>query len=324
MTAPRSGPLFVVGAPRSGTTLLLETLNRHPDLWLCTETYYLHFLWGRRKRLGDLRDRAVRERVVRAYLRTNRIKHQDVDLDALSAVLAEEGTGYEALFESLMRFCARAHGRRRWGEKTPDHARQAELLCDLFPDCALIHIVRDPRDVVASLLRMPWGDRSVLANARQWLDCNAGALRCADRPHYLRVVYEDLVADPETELARLCAFVGEEYSPRMLEAGEEGDAARWWLGRARTSIDRSRAERWRSALDPEQVGLVEWLTGDVMRRTGYEPAAEPPTPARIARARAAELVDRARWTVKRLPGMWYYWLRPDALAEEEATIDALA
>jgi LPS sulfotransferase NodH len=320
----RTGPIFVVGAPRSGTTLLLEALNRHPDVWLCEETYFLHFVWGRRRRLGDLRDPRSRRRLVDAYLATKRIRQQDVDLAKLAEALMEEGTGCEAFFESLMRFCARAHGRTRFGEKTPDHARHADVLCDLFPDCALVHLVRDPRDVVASLLRMPWADRSVLANTRQWVECQRGALGVRERANYVRVVYEDLVANPEAELAKLCGAVGLPYSGVMLEAGDESGANRWWLGRARTAIDGSRVMRWKHELSSSQAALVEWLARDTMKELGYVPCSGTATPTLLARARAAEALDRALWRVKRLPGTWYYRVRPLDLAAEEATMDALA
>ncbi|MGH8508230.1 MAG: sulfotransferase family protein [Gammaproteobacteria bacterium] len=320
----RPGPIFVVGAPRSGTTLLLEMLNRHPDVWLCEEAYFLHFVWRRRQRLGDLRDARARRRLVDAYLATKRIRQQNVDLGPLAAALMEEGSSYEAFFESLMRFCARAHGRTRFGEKTPEHARRSDVLCDLFPDCALIHVVRDPRDVVASLLRMPWGDRSVVANTRHWQKCQRGALRVRRRANYFRVAFEDLLTDPEAELERLCEFVGVPFAPAMLAAGDESKANRWWLGRARTAIDQSRAMRWKLELSPSQAVLVEWLARDAMKELGYVPCCGTATPTLLARAHAAWLLDRARWTVKRLPGMWYYRMRPLDLAAEEATMDALA
>jgi hypothetical protein len=320
----RPGPIFVVGAPRSGTTLLLEMLNRHPDLWLCEETYFLHFVWGRRRRLGDLRDPRARRRLVDAYLATKRIRQQGVDLGALAAALMEEGSSCEAFFESLMRFCARAHGKTRFGEKTPDHARRSDVLCELFPDCALVHLVRDPRDVVASLLRMPWADRSVLANTRRWQECQRGALRVRERPSYVRVVFEDLVADPEAVLRRLCEFIGLAFSPAMLGAGGGKQADPWWFARARTAVDRSRALHWKRELSPSQAALVEWLARDTMAELGYEPCCGSATPALLARARAAEVLDRARWVVKRVPGALIYRAWPLGLAAEEAAIDTFA
>lgn len=322
----QTGPLFVVGAPRSGTTLLMEILKRHPALWICEETYFLHFVYGRRERLGDLADPAVREHVVDAYLKTNRMKQQGVDLAPVRAALLEEAVDYEAFFLALMRACAAQMGRSRFGEKTPDHARQADLLIDRFPDCALIHIVRDPRDVVASMRRMPWGDRSIFSNTRQWLDCQHGALKVKDRPQYFRLDFEELVADPAGQMARICKFIGEDFSPAMLEArdGDEEGANRWWLGRARGSIDKTRAMRWKKELGPSRAALVEWLARDTMKELGYEPCSGTATPTLLARARAAEMLDRARWTLKRLPGSWIYRTRPDDLAAEEATMDALA
>ena len=320
----RSGPLFVVGAPRSGTTLLLESLNRHPALWLCNETYFLHFVYGRRRRLGDLADPVCRRRLVQAYLKTKRIRQQEVDPERLAQRLMAEATGYRELFTSLMRFCAEENGRPRFGEKTPDHARSATTLCDLYPECALIHLVRDPRDVVASLRRMPWGDRSLLGNVRQWEACTRGALACSDRPAYLRVRYEDLIREPEATLTRIVSFVGLEYSAQMLDPSEGAGAQRWWLERARGALDSTRLGRWREELEPREVALIEHVSGPAMEALGYDRSGGSPSAGALLAARAAEVVDRIRRRIRRVPGMWIYWTRPADLAAEERTLEALA
>jgi hypothetical protein len=302
----------------------MERLNQHPNIWLCCETYFLYYVWKRRRRLGDLKESVRRQRVVDSYLRTNRIQEQHLDRERLACELMEQGSSYQAFFETLMRFSARQRGRQRFGEKTPDHALEASTLCDMFPDCALVHVVRDPRDVAASLLRMPWGDRSILANARRWLKCQDGALKCLHRRNYFRIQFEALVADPGVELARLCEFLGEEYAPEMLAAKHgEPATARWWMDRARASFDAGRLERWRQDLTPAQTALVEWLVRDQMQRFGYLPCYEGVTRMTRAKARGEEVYSRLRRRIKRIPGMWYYWFRPTAMAEEEATIDAL-
>jgi hypothetical protein len=320
----RAGPIFIVGAPRSGTTLLLESLNRHPALWICNETHFLHFVYGRRRRLGDLEDPARRQRLVAAYLKTKRVRDQEVDCERLAERLVAEATGYPEFFTSLMRFCAEEHGRPRFGEKTPDHARSATTLCDLYPDCALIHLVRDPRDVVASLRHMPWGDRSVLGNLREWEACTLGALACRERPAYLRVHYEDLIRKPEETLARTLAFVGEKFAPEMLSPAVEGSAQRPWFERARGAFDSTRLGQWQEKLAPNDVALIEYVAGSTMELLGYELTGNRPSAGAVLAARVAELTDRARNRIRRLPGMWIYWTRPADLAAEERTLKHLA
>ena len=183
-------PIFIVGAPRSGTTLLRNMLNRHPAMAICRETNFHHLIYQRRRAFGNLGDLRNRQRLVKEYLATQRVQSMQVDLQALEETLLREGTSYEALFLSFLRFYAQAHGKSRYGEKTPQHALFTETLCQWYPGASVIHLLRDPRDVVASLMRMPWAPKSVLANARWWRDCNLGAWRCRYLPQYLLVRYE--------------------------------------------------------------------------------------------------------------------------------------
>src|SRR5690242_4571314 len=200
-----NSPIFIVGAPRSGTTLLRNMLNRHPSIAICRETEFHHLVFQRRRAFGSLIDMRNRQRLVKQYLPTRRIQRMQMDLQGLETTLLREGTSYEAFFASLLRFYAQAHGKRRCGEKTPQHALFTETLCEWYPGATIIHLVRDPRDVVASLLRVPWASHNVLGNAHLWVRCNVAARRSRHRPQYLLVRYEELVAQPELELKRICA-----------------------------------------------------------------------------------------------------------------------
>lgn len=172
-----NSPIFIVGAPRSGTTLMRNMLNRHPAIAISRETEFYHYIYRRRRIFGSLSDLGNRKRLVKEYLSTQRIQRMNLDLQALEQKLLEEGVTYEALFASLLSFYARAHGKRRCGEKTPQHALFTEVLCRWYPDARIIHILRDPRDVVASLLRMPSAPNDVIGNARVWLRFNLAARR---------------------------------------------------------------------------------------------------------------------------------------------------
>ncbi len=315
--------MFIVGAPRSGTTLLRNMLNRHPAIGLCDETYYWYYVYTRRRAFGDLTDLHRRRRLVDRYLATNRVKRLGLPTDDLAVTLIREGDNYASFFAALMRFYARHHGKRRCGEKTPHHAAAAATLIKWYPASSLIHLVRDPRDVAASLRRMPWGSRNVLVNARLWLASTTGAHRCRDHKNYLLVRYEMLVTEPEQELRRICTFIGEEYTPAMLAPDEGAAVNDWWFKRAGGRVSADRIEKWREELSPAQASLVEWVAWPPMQQFGYDKSSAQARVASIAGAILGATFERARGKLAGLPRLWYYWMQPTQLAAEEAWIDKL-
>lgn len=324
MMNPRNdtlNPIFIVGAPRSGTSLLRNLLNRHPAIHLCDETYYFYYVYTRRRFFGNLQNEVSRGLLVKRYLATYRMRRLGLNLDALAEVLMRDGVSYESFFAALMRFYALAQEKNRYGEKTPQHALFSEELCDWYPNCKLIHLVRDPRDVVASLQEMPWASNNILANAKTWLSCNWSAARCRDRNNYIVVHYEQLVGETETTLRRICTSIGEQYVSTMLEFDQESVADQWWFQRAQGPISKERLEKWRKKLTPPQIALIERTAGQQMLQFGYEPVGQVASVTTMANALIDKLFESIRLRIVKLPRLWYYWLQPTNLAAEEAWLD---
>jgi hypothetical protein len=296
-------------------------LNRHPNIGLCDETFYFFYVYQRRRAFGDLNQPQARRLLVDRYLATNRIRRLGLDHASLADTMNAEGTSYDRMFAALLRFYAHSQGRQRWGEKTPQHALVADTLVGWYPDATVIHLVRDPRDVVASLLRMPWGSRSVLLNARLWERCTTAAERCRDRPNYLLVRYEDLVQEPERELQRVCGAVHVTYSKRLLDSPAQASSDRWWFERALQPLTTQRRNSWQQQLATHQVALIERILAPTMRAFGYNPAAGHLSTARLADALRQAAVESIGARARTLPRLWYHWLRPTELAAEEAWID---
>jgi hypothetical protein len=310
-------PIFIVGGPRSGTTLLRNMLNRHPAIAICRETEFFHWVFARRRTFGDLGDTRNRRQVVTAYLATRRIHRMQVDLLALERTLLEEGSSYPALFLSLLNFFAQSRGRNRCGEKTPHNALVAEMLCQWYPGAKIIHLLRDPRDAVSSMLRMPWAPGNVRTNVGSWLQFNLAAWRLRSSPRYLLVRYEALVAQPENELGRICDFLGEEYSSSMLVPNWDPTADLPWFQRAEEPVTTGRLGRWREELSADRIALTEWYVGDHMRTFGYEVEGKPPSPAVILRDTASAAADAVKKRVEQFPAAWYYLIRSRNLVAEE-------
>lgn len=318
MTGFRDGPIFIVGAPRSGTTLLRNALNRHPRIAVCRETEFRHYVYRRRRAFGGLNDRRNRERVVREYLALERIRRTSLNLDDLASCLMEEGDSYPALFSSLLRFYMRAQGKQRWGEKTPDHALFADKLLAWYPGAMVVHILRDPRDVVASLLDMPSFPNSVFGNANLWLNFNRAAVSASRDPGYVLVRYESFVAEPERELRRLCDIFGESYSDEMLTPKADPTADRPWFQRAEDPVTTSRVEMWRERLSSRDAALIEWFIGPAMEEFGYRRAEANPSAAAISSGFAFAIQDAIRRRAGEFPAIWYRRPTCTQLAREEA------
>ena len=299
---PQRAPApFVIGVPRSGTTLLRLMLDAHPDLAVPPETHFLPKLIRLVQDAGEGED----VRAAAVELITTHRRWPDFGLDAgelRDRLIAVEGPlrpgdAARAFYEAY----AAKHGKPRWGEKTPQYLKTLKRIGTALPEAHFIHIIRDGRDVALSLLEVSWGPKTVEAAAVQWTTQIRRARRKARSvPHYSEVRYEGLVADPEPIVRRACSFCDLRFDPAMLDyhgtATErmEGLARDLELGGGRGEIGASerarqhalvseaprgdRAGRWRSEMEPRDVAAFEAIAGPTLAELGYELVEKPKPP----------------------------------------------
>ncbi len=309
-------PIFIVGSPRSGTTLLRNLISRHPSIAICGETRFFSDIYKRRSVFGPLDKLENRQRLVDQYLSTARVHRLGVDLAALRQALLDQATDYRAFLTTMMRFNSDYRSKERCGEKTPHHSFFTETLNEWYPGAFIIHLVRDPRDVVASLQRMAWAPKSIWNNAWIWTLFNRAVERSRHRPGYLLVQYEKLVASPEDELARISEHVGEKW-PESLSVAEEPSTPYSWPMSAHGLVTRERLNKWRDQLSPKEVSLVERIAGERLEKYGYQPNGRSASAATIARALATAGDELVRQRVVDLPYTWFYHTQPTNLPLHE-------
>lgn len=208
--------------------------------------------------------------------------------DPAASVLAREASkniGYvgptAALIEQLGRAYAKERNARLWGEKTPGHALWLPQIRALFPQARILFMVRDPRDVVVSYDDRWDGskrDTDYLASTASLLKYYVHHLlqRPAFPAEQIRWVrYESLVTDPTAELGKICEFLGVDFEPSMLafyrrhthlERDMPEGEHHALLGRPATA---EKIGRYRDALSPTQIALLEHLMGAEMLALGY-------------------------------------------------------
>lgn len=268
-------PFFIVGTDRSGSTMLRLMVNQHHDLAVPNESWFIL----------DLFDRLPHEAPFNAEQ-----KKLAFEIITEHPRWADWGVSNEQFRDELERaqlprladileiaFRLETSADVRWGDKTPGYLDHIEQLHRIFPRAQFVHIIRDPRDVCISLLSKKWRGSETWTIARYWRDAvTAGREQGRALPPalYHEVIYESLVRDPEPELRRMCEFLGHDFDPAMLNFHEDVDESVLSMqskhhAKTKRSPQASDAERWRTELSPERLGMIEAVTGPVMESFGY-------------------------------------------------------
>jgi hypothetical protein len=258
-------PFFVVGCPRSGTTMLQQALNRHSQVVIPPETKYFFSFLGHSHR-----------RQLRHVERLEADLRITLPRPAARVSSAAEG---RAFYEEMARRYVERLGRDGvtcFGEKTPEHTGHLPLIRRLFPEAKFVAIYRDGRDVAASLSRMPWMTSDVYVNFIVWLYYNRVLRGASERgwPNLYWVRYEDIVADPERELGKVLNFLELPYEPAVAEGcgNREGVPEReyGWKKRALGQITDNRVGSFHRELTASQVAILERLGKNTLCSLGYE------------------------------------------------------
>lgn len=280
-------PLFIVGAPRSGTTLLLYMLRSHPRLFLPGDES--HFLIPMYRRYGETPPMETAEQIqslltamakLRPVFFREFVEHGDEDLSRLAQTLAgSKPRSLAALLDALYRHLARGADKAdsRWGDKTPYYVQHLETINALFPDCQVIHIIRDGRDVALSMLdrRYDFDVYNFFHAARYWEQCVRSGQASGRRlgpDRYMEIRYEDLLAAPQRHLEQVCRFLNEPYTDAILEFQRPDQMDSKLLKKTplvSQGLQQKNVEKWRGKMTARQIAVFERAVPELLREYGY-------------------------------------------------------
>ncbi|HBI44217.1 MAG TPA: hypothetical protein DDY78_15395 [Planctomycetales bacterium] len=255
---------FIVGCPRSGTTMVQQALNRHSQIVVPPETKFFFSFFGHPvKRQARHVDRINADLGIQLPQPTKQIA-------SLS-----EGRAY---YEDMTRQYVDRHVAKdvvHFGEKTPEHTGLLPSVRRLYPEAKILVLYRDGRDVASSLTRMPWMSPNLYVNFIVWLYYNSIVQeeRRAERPNTYFARYEDIVADPKKEFKRILHFLGADYEPAVAagHGNREGVPEREmaWKSRALQPITNERIGAFRQELTNGEIEILERLGRDALPSLGY-------------------------------------------------------
>jgi hypothetical protein len=225
----------------------------------------------------------------------------------LAQIRSSEPRDLAAAIEAFFLAYAKAHGKPRWGDKTPGYSIDMPLIAGLFPDARFVHLIRDGRNVALSLMEVPRPPRSFAEAAQVWKHRIDVARRDAPTlgDAVLEVRYETLVDEPESVLKEVCGHTSLDFTPVMLDyhRGEVATSVpqRNWGHHQNLARPPTKGLRdWRSAMSVRDQMLFEAVAGAELSALGYERRfATIPASVR-ARAAAVLAFDRGRHRLRAL------------------------
>jgi hypothetical protein len=296
-----SGPVFIVGVGRSGTTLLRLMLHHHPEIAIPYESHFIDEYYDHLADYGDLHDEANLKRLVDAILAEPLLKMWDHTFTTEGVQSRIRERSLSGVLNVVYEEYAAGKGKTRWGDKS-DYLDRMYVINELFPNAQFIHIIRDGRDVARSVLKLPWGPNDIIRAAEWWeryvwLGRRTG--RMLGKERYAEVKYEDLLESPERELRRLCQYLRLEFAPSMLEYYRDADQAipegrKAQHYNANSPVQASRAFSWKREMDTCDIALFDRHAGSVLQELGYE---RPPVHVGKLRLgwRMARILLRRTW-----------------------------
>jgi hypothetical protein len=292
--ARRNAPVFVVGSPRSGTTLLYDTLLSSGGFALYLgESNIFNFL---APRFGDLSVPRNRQKMLDVWLNSRLYRVSGLDRNKIEHEVNHLCRNAGDFLRIIMDEIALQQGAHRWASNAPEEILHLRHIKETIPEALIVHMIRDGRDVSVSLSNkqyirpFPWKDRETPEGAAlywEWMVRRGKAAASWLGSDYIEVRFEELVREPRSVFRRLSDFLDHDLNYERIHQHPVGTVAQpnSSFGSANNF---NPLARWKKQLSQGQLVRIEALVGDTLAALGYELA----TPQRVSHKKLSLAWDR--------------------------------
>lgn len=307
----RNAPVFVIGCPRSGTTVLYHMLLSAGGFAVYrTESNVFNLL---APRFGGMRSVSDRRRLMKHWLHSILFQRSGINAGEIEARVVAECRNAGDFLRLVMEEVARVQNVPRWADCTPEHLLYMQQIKRQVPDALFIHIIRDGRDVALSYVKqgwsypLPWDRQERLGVAGlywEWMvrkGRQQGKHMGAD---YREVRFEDLVRNPQQTLSRLGEFIQHDLDYDRIRRAGIGSVSQpnsSFAGQSDGDFDP--VERWKTKMSTQQIAAFEDLVGDFLNELEYSVGSESRLSLRTTRMRTSyfAMFQAKRWIKDHTP-----------------------
>ncbi|MGH8233165.1 MAG: sulfotransferase family protein [Rhodanobacteraceae bacterium] len=256
-------PIFLTGFARSGTTWINQLMQEYFDAGFVNEGQFIISFGNGLPRYGNLREVGSRERLIHDLANDEyfSILKRNYCIEIDWGRIRQSYESFAGIVKGVLIQIAERLGKHRIGSKYPVFGRHLTLLNNLFPDCRVIHLVRDGRDCALSHKMVRWGHQNTYSAAISWRRYLEAARHSSKqlRSRYLEIRYEDLLMEPGATMRELERFITgrDEYSitTRFLEG--------------HSVLKTDKVARWRHAMPTGSQAIFEAVAGDMLKLYDY-------------------------------------------------------
>lgn len=261
---------------RSGTTLLQSILNAHSNIAFTPESHFLYKYLSPKSKIPIPEGKAD---LLNILEKDEDLKRIQVNLPELIKELDIDKNIWINLFKGILDRYAEDENVQNIGDKDPMNSGLLKVIKKHFPEAYVLHIIRDPRDVLLSRLKSEWGAKfPLLAHLGDHKVSLEKALKEGPElfgDKYIETRYEDLIANTDTEVKNICESLPIEFEDRMLDFSKSSEKLvsaeeRKWKGNIFGSIMTQNQGKWKKGLSNFQKQLSSLIIGDLIRKLGYE------------------------------------------------------
>jgi hypothetical protein len=318
-TGDRSrAPVFVLGSPRSGTTLLYDMLLSAGGFAVyLAESNVFNLL---APRFGDLSSRSRRERLLQAWLGSKLFRASGLQTEVVSQRILRDCRNAGDFLRIVMEEIGASQGAPRWAENSPEAMLYLPSIKRLIPNALVIHIIRDGRDVANSLGQLlyvrpfPWEKlHSVMGCGLywEWIVQRGRRFGRSLGRDYMEVRFEELFAHPQKTLDRIGEFIDQPLDHEIIQRVAYGSVSR--PNSSFRNHDPSQrfnpVERWKKSFSADELATFESLVGGTLQELGYSLSSDVSKLSRSLSVEATRCLHRGFFEGK----LWYKnnsWLRP--------------
>ena len=308
--ARERAPVFVLGSPRSGTTLLYDMLLSAGGFAVyLAESNVFNLL---APRFGDLNSRTNRERLLEAWLGSKLYRSSGIDGERVRRQVLNNCRNAGDFLQIVMTEICQSQGTPRWAENSPEAMLYLPLIKQLIPNALVVHIIRDGRDVATSLGQLryvrpfPWEKRYGVIGCGlywEWVVQHGRRYGRSLAKDYMEVHFEDLLAQPQQTLDQIGAFIGQRLDYKTIQRVAYGSVTKPNTS-FRTSDPNTHFNpvgRWKTSFSEAEVEHFEALVGKTLRELGYSLATPESARSETLSLKSTRLLHRSFFAGK----LWF-------------------
>ncbi|MCY4404703.1 MAG: sulfotransferase [Candidatus Poribacteria bacterium] len=292
--------LFVVGNSRSGTTMMGRILGNHPDVFTFGELHFFGQLWSPAAEseinLSEAEDLVSKLLCLqREGYRTHGDPHSFIEeARSFCKVFSNHRISPVEIFSKFLLHEANLNGKSIPCDQTPRNIFYINEILKSYPECRIINMIRDPRDVLLSQ-KQKWkrrflggSDMPIKESFRDWINYHPitiskiwnTAISAGDKylcnERMISIYFEDLLVKPEVTVSHICEFIGIDYTSKMLEVPQVGSSVNTDRPK-QMGINPKRAGKWNknrlkeSQLNSAELYFCQKINDKLMKKHNYNP-----------------------------------------------------